>query len=394
MLRIRVVDTAPGNKAVQVIYYKNRNRVVFKYIGSGKDQREIELLKNVTQDFINNYAPPLPLHDDLKSDKVLYVEKTEFLGVYYTFLYEALRGIFHQIGLSAVGDQLLLDLAVPRVVEPASKLRSVELMETYFGIRHRRQDYYKSAPRWHSLKDKIAAATIEFAKEKYDFDFDLLFYDVTTLYFETFQEDGFRNKGFSKDNKSRQPPILIALMVTKEGFPVAYDIFQGNTFEGHTIIPVVKDFIAKNKANEFTVVADAAMIGTKNIRALRKDRINYIVGARLRSLSDKPTDRINKETARENGKSIRVKTDHGYLVCSYSSVRYRKDKHEMEKQIERAKSVIDGPSKNKRLKFTKVNGKKLNLTKNLSVKPKNCSALKDIAPTWKKTSPTKKSRYA
>lgn len=70
----------------------------------------------------------------------------------------------------------------------------------------------------------------------------LLFYDVTTLYFETFQEDELRKNGFSKDSKSPQLQILVALMVSKEGFPIAYEVFAGNTFEGHTIVPVIKKF--------------------------------------------------------------------------------------------------------------------------------------------------------
>ncbi|MBK7110279.1 MAG: hypothetical protein IPH61_14455 [Bacteroidetes bacterium] len=52
-----------------------------------------------------------------------------------------------------------------------------------------------------------------------------------------------------QDNKSQQPQILVALMVTKEGFPISYEIFAGNTFEGHTILPVVKSFIRKNRVN-------------------------------------------------------------------------------------------------------------------------------------------------
>ena len=87
------------------------------------------------------------------------------------------------------------------------------------------------------MEQKVA----NFAKVHYSFNFDILFYDVTTLYFETFEEDQLRKNGFSKDNKSQQPQILIALMVSKEGFPVAYEVFSGNTFEGHTIIPVIKE---------------------------------------------------------------------------------------------------------------------------------------------------------
>lgn len=142
-----------------------------------------------------------------------------------------------------------MDLVIIRIFEPGSKLRSIELLEQNFGIRHRRQSYYESAPKWLDFKVKAEKIAVEFAKSHYSFDFDLLFYDVTTLYFETFKEDDLRKNGFSKDNKSQQPQILVALLVTREGFPIAYEVFSGNTFEGHTIIPVVKDFIIRNQVN-------------------------------------------------------------------------------------------------------------------------------------------------
>ena len=140
---------------------------------------------------------------------------------------------------------------------------------------------------------------------------------------------------FSKDNKSQQPQILIALMVSKEGFPIGYEIFSGNTFEGHTIIPVVKSFIERNKVKEFTVVADAAMISSENITQLTQNNINYIVGARLGNISTDLLKIIDKKMDRQDGKSIRIKTELGYLICSYSAVRYRKDLYEMNKQIEK-----------------------------------------------------------
>ncbi len=137
------------------------------------------------------------------------------------------------------------------------------------------------------MKEKVENIVVKFAKKQYNFCFDIVFYDVTTLYFETFEEDELRKNGFSKDNKSQQPQILMGLIVSKEGFPVAYDIFAGNTFEGHTILPLITDFIQKHSVNSFTVVADAAMISQTNIEALKKSDLNYIVGARLGNLSDK-----------------------------------------------------------------------------------------------------------
>src|SRR5690606_26101399 len=143
-------------------------------------------------------------------------------------------------------------------------------------IKYRRQKYYDCAPQWLDLKTKVEAIAVKFARTHYDFNYNLVFYDVTTLYFETFESDDLRKNGFSKDNKSQQPQILVALMVSKEGLPIAYEVFAGNTVEGHTIIPVLKSFIIKNKVKNFTVVADAAMIGTETIQAGRTNSINYI----------------------------------------------------------------------------------------------------------------------
>jgi transposase len=122
-----------------------------------------------------------------------------------------------------------------------------------------------------SLKNQGFEKVKDFAQKKYGIDYSLLFYDVTTLYFETFEDDNLRKTGFSKDSKSQQPQILVGLMVSKEGFPLAFDIFPGNTFEGHTILPVVKAFIQKNNVKQFTVVADAAMISAENIKELKQE---------------------------------------------------------------------------------------------------------------------------
>jgi transposase len=376
MLYVRVVNTASKSKAVQVVYYRNRKRIVYKHIGSGKTEQEISELKLVAQDFIDTYSHTLSMFGEVKFNNLLYLDKSEFLGVYYTFFYEIVWGLMGNMGLTGIEKQLLLDLVVIRMMEPASKLRSIELLDTYFGITHRRQSYYKSASKWLDLKSNIESVVVDFATKNYSFNFDLLFYDVTTLYFEAFEEDELRKNGFSKDNKSQQPQILVALMVTKEGFPIAYEVFSGNTFEGNTIIPVVNDFIRKHAVKDFTIVADAAMISVENIRQFTESNINYIVGARLGSLSYELIEHIDKEVSREDDKSIRIKTNSGFLICSYSSARYRKDKHEMEKQIEKAKYIVENPSKNKRLKFTKSNGQNLELNQKLIDKTRKLLGIK------------------
>jgi transposase len=271
---------------------------------------------------------------------------------------------------------MLNDLVIMRILDPASKLRSIELMATYFGISHRRQRYYESASSWLQLKDAVEKQTLHFACQQYNFDCTLMFYDVTTLYFETFESDALRKPGFSKDNKSQQPQILVALMVTQDGFPIAYEVFAGNTFEGHTMLPVIESFIEKHKVEHFTVVADAAMISAANINALQQAGIHYIVGARLGNVGEQLLDSIDKQLKREDGNNIRLKTDNGYLICSYSKQRYKKDKYEMDKQIEKAKLWMNQPSKASRIKFLKAQNATINLNKELIEKTTKLLGLK------------------
>lgn len=376
MYKIRQISYSKGSTSVQVYKIENRKRVIIRHIGTAHNEEELNNLMILAKDFIETLSKQLSFFDEKESDKTLYIDQVELIGVHYGFFYELISKLILTLGLDKIKNNYLLDLVIMRLKEPASKLRSIELLDEYFGIKLRRQDYYKFASEWLNLKSKVESIILAFTKEHYDFNFDLLLYDVTTLYFETFEGDELRKNGFSKDNKSQQPQILIALMVTKEGFPIAYEIFSGDTFEGHTILPVVSKFIQKNNVKTFTIVADAAMISEENIKILREHNINYIVGARIKNLSNQLTEEIDKNLKRNNGEIIRVKTKKGYLICSYSSSRYHKDKYEMEKQIEKAKLAIKNPSKRKQLKFTRANNTGIELNEELILKTQKLLGIK------------------
>ena len=366
MLHIRVVKTKGESRSVQVFRYHKSKRVIIKHIGSGITNEEVVSLEEMARLFIADYTRQTYLFEESRpKDDLVLLSQCEYLGIYYTFLYDVLRSVQHQIGYALQVDTLLNDLVVMRIFEPASKLRSIELMEIYFGIVHRRQRYYESVRKWLDLKENIERHTLVFAKKHYDFDFSLLFYDVTTMYFETFTEDELRKNGFSKDNKSQQPQIVVALMVTPDGFPVSYEVFSGNTFEGHTLIPSIKSFIKKHSIEQFTVVADAAMISTDNIESLRAEKISYIVGARLGNITAELLTSIDSNLSRIDGNVIRLKTDNGYLICSFSKKRYNKDKYEMLKQIDKAKTVLSQPSKVKKIKYIKSGNSKMEINEKL-----------------------------
>jgi transposase len=352
MLHFRVVKTKGNSRSVQVYRYENGKRVIVKHIGSTVQEHEVSMLLEMARVYIYDCTKQIQLFEEFKpKEDAVSLDQCDFIGVYYSYFYDVIRAIQNQIGYTLHADNLLNDLVVMRIFEPGSKLRSIELMKVYFGINHRRQRFYDSAKHWLSLKERIEKQTLKFAKAQYSIDFCLLFYDVTTLYFETFTEDELRKNGFSKENKSQQPQILIALLVSPEGFPIGYEVFSGNTFEGYTLIPVIKAFIKKHNVETFTVVADAAIISAKNIQALKDEKISFIVGARLANLPADVIEKVDQNLKREDACSIRVETEHGHLICSFSKKRYSKDKHEMTKQLEKAKTLLNQPSKVKRVKF-------------------------------------------
>lgn len=361
MYHIRTVKTTSGATAVQVVRYQNRKRIVVKHIGSARTPEEFLSLKQTAQIWIDRQTKQQYLFPVEKKEvsTLLPLDKLRNLGFRYTFAYEVLMQIFRLFDFHRLGNQVLLDLVLVRMIQPASKRESLELLSELFGITHQRADLYRSIPVIVSLKETVETKTITFAQKYFTFDFSIVFYDVTTLYFETFAEDSeaFRKPGFSKDNKPNQPQIVIGLIAARDGFPVAYDIFEGNTFEGKTLIPTICKFRDTYKVATLTVVADAAMISLPNIQSLVVNHLSYIVGARAANLKLDQIKQISKELNAVDKASLRIETERGLLVCDFSAKRYKQDKREMEKQITKAEKLLLENQGLKRTKFIKNTGK-------------------------------------
>lgn len=377
-ISIRITKTASKASAVQVVRYENRRVVIVKHIGSAHNEEDVKALKEVALAWIKKNSKQLDLFPSLKfGDKLnqFSLNKCQYLGVGYSFIYECLNQLFSQFQFTNIKDKMMLDLVLIRIIEPASKLRSLELLEELFGVKYLRLEFYRHLSDFTKQKDMVEDMVLEVAKRELNFDFNLVFYDVTTLYFETFKEDGFRKPGFSKDGKSNQPQILIGLVVNKEGFPVSYEVFEGNTFEGKTIIPVIQAFQSRHSIKNLTVVADAAMISVNNIENLKHNKLNYIVGARVANLSAAMIKEISIKLDKKDGADLRIKTGLGILVCDFSVVRYKKDKREMEKQIKKAEILLKEPHKIRRTKFLKNGQNKGSLELNETLVEKTESLL-------------------
>ena len=183
--------------------------------------------------------------------------------------------------------------------------------------------------------------------------FYYVLYDVTTLYFESFKPDEFKIQGFSKDNKSQQPQIVIGLLVTQTGFPLSYDVFAGNTFEGKTMLTVVEGFIAKHPSTKPIIVADAAMLDEDRLAELRGKGLSYIVGARLANTDLRTVKQIHGTLNGENGAITRLHSKHGELICDFSTKRYKKELNDLNKLVQKAEDLVAKQSSGVRVKFIK-----------------------------------------
>ena len=169
----------------------------------------------------------------------------------------------------------------------------------------------------------------------------MVFYDVTTLYFEVEDQDDLRKTGFSKDGKHQHPQIVLGLLVSVDGYPLAYDIFEGNKFEGHTMMPVLESFRTKFKLDKLVVIADAGLLSEDNIEQLQSKQYEYILGARIKNESQAIKEQI-LALKLENGQStVFNKDEQSKLIISYSDARAKKDAANRKKGLEKLERTIN-----------------------------------------------------
>lgn len=368
MFRVRKVKTKSGSTAIQVVQYFGHRVKIAKHIGSAKDELEYNLLLKEAHSWIEEATLQTILFPEPKQ-KVLVIERGECVAVTHNFAYQFFTCCLKECNFTHL-PPLLLDLAIMRLIEPASKLRSIELLSRYFGIKYS-QRIYRTLPKLIVHKTDIEQRAYSMAQEKFREQFYYVLYDVTTLYFESFKADELKIQGFSKDSKSQQPQIVIGLLVTQSGLPLSYNVFAGNTFEGKTMLPVVEGFISKHPHTKPIVVADAAMLDEERLAELRGKNISYIVGARLANANLGFVKQIHGTLNAENGAIARFQSKHGDLVCDFSDNRYKKELNDLNKLVQKAEEQVTKQSSGTKIKFIKrVSKEKIELNTPLIEKRK------------------------
>ena len=148
--------------------------------------------------------------------------------------------IYDHIGYNIIDNHLFRYLVIARLAFPLSKLKTIEYLYRYQGISIDLDSIYRFLDKLNNeLKEKVEKISFEHTKRVLNNNISIVFYDMTTLYFEASDEDDLRKTGFSKDGKHSNPQIFLGLLVGLGGYAIGYDIFEGNIFEGHTLIPTL-----------------------------------------------------------------------------------------------------------------------------------------------------------
>ena len=244
--------------------------------------------------------------------------------------------VYDRIGFNAVQDEELRHLVVSRIFSPMSKKATVDYLRQHFKEDDNLQKIYLYLDKLYSTQQELGQAiSVEHARELFGGNLGILFYDVTTLHFETTDKDELRESGFSKDGKNSNPQVVLGILVSRGGYPLSYSLFNGSQYEGYTMIPIVDDFVRRFKlGKDFVVIADAGLMSTKNIKLPR----DCIIGAGIKKESGEMEEKIIA-TGHRNSVFNDIKYPDGdSLVVGESDERVKKNAYDREEGVERLRT--------------------------------------------------------
>ena len=273
-----------------------------------------------------------------------------------TGIHDIYGSLYDETGLGVVmktcpvSRRVMKDVVMARLAKPCSKRSTCELLERDFGISIGLEKIYRMLDALTENRiNRLQDICRQHSKGLFTEEIKVMFYDCTTLYFESFTEDELRRFGYSKDHKFNQGQVLLALMVTNEGLPVGYDVFPGNMYEGDTFRRAIDRIRVRYGIKRVVIVADSGLLSRQNIELLEKEKLEYILGARLRSLSDRWQERILDNTGYEkmqkDGEVLRIATysytEKQRLIVTHNTKRAEKDRKDREKSIEKLRQKLE-----------------------------------------------------
>lgn len=362
------------NKRGQAYYH-----LVESYRENGKvRQRKLLSLGKVGEDRLDDLIAAIGKHKDvmsaLEAAKCVAIDDTYILGPVLV-----LQQIFTRFGIT---DQLnhivsrhpkltfnfsriIFSMIACRFINPSSKLKVFEhwqdkLYPEILSGKDELHHFYRALDLLSQHKDDIEHGLFWHDRDLLNMSVDVVLYDLTTLRFESTREDlgELRRFGYSKENRSDCTQIILGLLVDTDGIPLGFEVYPGNTFEGHTLIDIVTRMRNKFKVRHFIFVADRGLFSANNLNHIRKncgipphEKGEFIVGMKLGVFKKRHDEFYDRSRFKSLNDHLKVyETTHGEdrLIITWSKARAERDRKTREDIIEKIE---------KKLKNPKVDGK-------------------------------------
>ncbi len=369
---VRKKQNKSGLISIQVIDKSTGKYKLVKTIGSSADIFEVDSLFKQGQAYIKKHKGQVEIDfsntDEMFSKFVAGIKQVNVAGS------ELLLGkIFDEIGFNEIKDEIFKKLVIARMCFPASKLKTTDYLRQYQSYIIDEDKVYRYLDKlYNSQKEQVQQISYQHTLKILHNKISIVFYDVTTLYFEIENEDELRKTGFSKEGKHQHPQIVLGLLVSVDGYPLAYDIFEGNKFEGHTMLPVINAFKVKYNLEQLVIIADSGLLSNDNITELQTKGYEFILGARIKNDTQLIKKQVMALTFKNGQSHIIEKDEQTRLIISYSEARAKKDRinrerglQKLEKQIRTGKLTKANINNKGYNKYLKLEGElKISIDKN------------------------------
>jgi transposase len=329
---VRKKKNKSGVVSIQIIDKSSGKYRMVKTIGSSSNPIEIDMLYQQGLNYIQHYEGQQTF--DFTSQDFKDAVKQSIQNISIEGIHLLLGKIYSEIGFDKVCDDLLKQLVLVRLSHPASKLKTTQYLHRYFSINIKEDRIYRYLDKIYSdHKETLQQISYNHTKQILGGIISVVFYDVTTIYFQIDDEDEVRKRGFSKEGKHQNPQIVLGLLVGVEGYPLAYEIHEGNKFEGHTMLPIIDAFKDKYDLDKLIVIADSGLLSSSNVNELQDKGYEFILGARIKNESESIKEKILALKLADNTSALILKDDGTKLILGYTERRAKKDKQNRERGL-------------------------------------------------------------
>ena len=354
---IRQKKNKSGSVSIQIISKHDGKYKLQQTIGSASTTEGIEILLHQARhelSKIQGQTTLFPSQTDANIEGFLNTLANSHIRVIGPEL--VFGKIYDAIGFNVISEDMFRHLVIARLAFPLSKLKTIDYLYRFQGIQLNINSIYRFLDKLSKeLKEQVQQIAYRHTLQLLNNRISIVFYDMTTLYFEASDEDDLRKTGFSKDGKHQNPQIYLGLLVTVQGYVIGYEIFEGNVFEGHTLIPFIEKMSEKFNLSKPIVVADAGLLSKANIAGLELHDYEYILGAKIKSESLVIKKQILSSELQDGGLMVVDKGD-CKLIVSYATNRAAKDAHNRKRGLQRLEKQI----KSGKLTKAQINNKGYN----------------------------------